>query len=187
MYLATGDPQYQQKLFAWFPDPTDPATEKWGWWRMYQCYGNAIRDYATAARTGRLQTNQLDPNYLAKCITAITNCGDDNLRWSQQSAYGSSLPDSTKAARSAGWYFSAVQAFDLMIAQQFNPNPDYVDAILRNLNYEAGCNPVNVSYITGLGWKRQREVVDQYSENDWHTLPKDGVPISNMQEGLGAS
>jgi hypothetical protein len=184
LYLATGDTQYQQKLFQLFPDPTDPATMMWGWWRMYACYGNAIRDYATAASSGRLSAGQLDTNYLAKCITTITNCGNDNLLWSQETAYGSSLSESTKHARSAGWYFSPVQAFDIVVAQLFNPNPAYVDAILLNLNYEAGCNPVNTTYLTGLGWKRQREVVDQYSENDRHTLPKDGVPISNMQEGF---
>jgi hypothetical protein len=184
LYLATGDAQYQQKLFQLFPDPTDPATMMWGWWRMYACYGNAIRAYATAATSGRLQAGQLDPDYLAKCITTITNCGNDTLLWSQESAYGSSLPENTKHGRSAGWYFSPVQAFDLVVAQLFNPNPAYVDAILMNLNYEVGCNPVNTTYVTGLGWKRQREVVDQYSENDRHTLPKDGVPISNMQEGF---
>jgi hypothetical protein len=59
-----------------------------------------------------------------------------------------------------------------------------VDAILKNLNYEGGCNPVNVTYLTGLGWRRQREVVDQYSENDRRVLPKDGVPISNLEEGF---
>ncbi len=184
LFLATGDPQYQQKLFQLFPDPTDPATMEWGWWRMYASYGNTIRDYATAVSSGRLQANQVDPNYVAKCVTTITNCGNDNLGWSQESAYGSSLPDDTKHVRTAGWYFSPEQAFDIMLAQLFNPNPAYVDAIVMNLNYEGGCNPVNQSYLTGLGWKRQREVVDQYSENDWHTLPKDGVPISNMQEGF---
>src|SRR6185312_11607152 len=147
-------------------------------------YGNAIRDYATAVSSGRLQASQIDSDYLAKCITTITNCGNDNLYWSQETAYGSSLPESTKHARSVGWYFSPVQAFDLMVAQQFNPSPAYVDAILMNVNYEGGCNPVNTTYITGLGWKRQREVVDQYSENDRHALPKTGVPISNMQEGF---
>lgn len=184
LYLATGDPYYQQQLFQFFPDPTDPATMMWGWWRMYACYGNAIRDYAMAVNSGRLQASQIDSNYLAKCVTTITNCGNDNLLWSQESAYGSSLPENTKHGRSAGWYFSPVQAFDLVVAQQFNPNPAYLDAILQNLNYEAGCNPINQTFITGLGWKRQREVVDQYSENDRHTLPKDGVPISNMQEGF---
>src|SRR5262249_5896996 len=53
-----------------------------------------------------------------------------------------------------------------------------------NVNYEGGCNPLNVSYVTGLGWKRQRNVVDQYSLNDRRALPKDGVPVSNIQAGF---
>jgi hypothetical protein len=184
LYLATGDPQYQQKLFQLFPDPTASSTWMWGWWRMFACYGNTIRDYATAVSSGRLNASQIDPSYLAKCITTITNCGNDNMIWSQANAYGTSLPAATKLARSAGWYFSPVQAFDIVVAQLFNPNPAYIDAILMNVNYEGGCNPVNTTYITGLGWKRQREIVDQYSENDRHALPKTGVPISNLQEGF---
>ncbi|HZV33600.1 MAG TPA: glycoside hydrolase family 9 protein [Verrucomicrobiae bacterium] len=184
MYLATGDPQYEQKLFEWFPDPTNPDTFFWGWWRMNECYGNAIRDYATAVTSGRLQSSQIDTNYLALCIETITNCGNDNLLWSQENAYGSSFPRETKAVLSAGWYFSPEQAFDIVVAQQFSPNPAYVDAIIRNLNFEGGCNPVNVTYVTGLGSKRQREVVDQFSENFFTALPKDGVPISNIQQGF---
>ncbi|MEO6183701.1 MAG: glycoside hydrolase family 9 protein, partial [Verrucomicrobiota bacterium] len=181
MFLATGDPQYHTLLKSWFPDPTDPATTKWTWWRMYANYGNAIRNYSTAVTSGRLQAAQLDSSYLAKCINAITNCGNDTLRWSQQNAYGTSFPDSTKAYRGGSWYFSSVQAFDMVVAYQFNPNPSYIDAILRNLNYEGGCNPLNITYVTGLGWKRQRNIVDQYSTNDRRILPKDGVPISNLQ------
>jgi len=59
-----------------------------------------------------------------------------------------------------------------------------LDALLRNVNYEGGCNPVNAAYVTGLGWKRQRNVVDQYSLNDRRALPKDGVPIANIQAGF---
>ncbi len=184
LFLATGDPQYHARLQSYFPDPTDPATARWGWWLMYACYGNVIRDYSAAVSSGRLQAGQLNQAYLAKCINVITNWGNENLRWSQENAYGSSFPDFTKRVRSAGWYFSAEQAFDLVVAQQFNPNPAYLDAILRNLNYEAGCNPVNMTYVTGLGWKRQREIVDQYSANDRRTLPKTGIPISNLQEGF---
>lgn len=184
LFLATGDPQYHTLLQSLFPDPTDPATARWGWWQMYACYGNAIRSYSAAVGSGRLQAGQLDPAYLAKCINTITNWGNENLRWSQENAYGSSFPDYTKRVLTAGWYFSTEQAFDLVVAQHFSPNPVYLDAILRNLNYEAGCNPVNMTYVTGLGWKRQREIVDQYSANDRRTLPKIGVPISNLQEGF---
>jgi hypothetical protein len=184
MFLATGDSQYSSALESWFPDPTDATTFRWGWWRMYACYGNAIRDYATAVSSGRLSAGQLDSNYLARCINVITNCGNDNLQWSQENAYGSSLPELTKAYGGGGWYFSPEQAFDIVVAYQFNPDPAYLDAILCNLNYEGGCNPVNITYVTGLGWKRQRNVVDQYSANDRRSLPKDGVPISNIQVGF---
>src|SRR5581483_2870458 len=75
-------------------------------------------------------------------------------------------------------------AFDIAVAYQIEHKPEYLDAILRDLNYEGGCNPVNVSYVTGLGWKRQREIVDQYSQNDRRVLPKSGIPIGNVQSGF---
>lgn len=184
MFLASGDPQYQAKLFEWFPDPTDVSTFYQGWQRMWGSFGNAARDYAFSVRSGRMTAGQIQPDYLGKCINVITNSGNDVLQWSQDNAYGSSFPDITKAYRGGGWYFSAVQAFELVVAYQFNPEPLYIEAMLRNLNYEAGCNPVNVSYLTGVGWKRPRNVVDQYSLNDRRVLPKDGVPISNIQSGF---
>lgn len=184
LFLATGDSQYQSKLFEWFPDPTDVSTFRFGWQRMYACYGNAIRDYAFAVSSGRLSAGQIQSSYLAKCLNVITNCGNDLLGWSQDNAYGSSFPDLTKAYRGGGWYFSPEQAFDMVVAYQLNPNPLYIDALLRNLNFEAGCNPVNVSYLTGAGWKRPRNIVDQYSLNDTRILPKDGIPISNITPGF---
>src|SRR5207245_2212984 len=62
------------------------------------------------------------------------------------------------------------------------------NAIIENLNYEAGRNPLNVSRITGLGWYRQREIVDQFSENNPQAvLPKSGVPLGNMSDTLSTS
>jgi hypothetical protein len=148
---------------------------------MYACYGNLIRDYAFAVSSGRLTAGQIQAAYREKCINVITNCGDDNLMWSQQGAYGSSFPFTAKAYRGGGWYFSPAQAFDIVVAYQFSPRADYLDAIMLNVNYELGCNPVNVTYVTGLGSKRQRNVVDQYSANDHRGMPKTGVPISNIQ------
>ena len=184
MYVATGNPYYQQTLFQWFPDPTATSTFRWSWWRMSEGWGNAVRSYAFAVRSGRLPANQLDANYLAKCITTITNAGNDALLWSQQSAYGSSFPMETKRVRSAGWYFSAAQAFDTVVAQQLAPRPEYIDALVRNLNYESGCNPVNVAYVTGLGTKRQHEIVDQFSQSDRRVMPKTGIPLGNIQNGF---
>jgi hypothetical protein len=113
------------------------------------------------------------------------------LSRSQNSAYATSFPSETKQALTAGWYFSGDAAFDLAVACQLDfpqlndPRPKYVDAIVGNLNYEAGCNPVNITYITGLGWKRQRDIVDQYAENDRRVLPPSGIPLGNVQGGFG--
>jgi hypothetical protein len=57
--------------------------------------------------------------------------------------------------------------------------------LLSNLNYEQGSNPVNMTYLTGLGFHRQREIVDQYAQNDRRTLPPSGIPLGNIQAGLG--
>ncbi len=184
MFAATGEAQYQQKLNEWFPDPSSSSTFRWGWWRLYGCYGHAVRSYAFAARSGRLNVNQLNAAYLAKCEGQVIAAADDALLWSNQGAYGSSFPAATKRVRGAGWYFSNEQAFDIVVAQQITPKATYVDAMLANLNYEAGCNPVNVSYLTGMGWKRQREIVHQYAQSDRRVMPPAGIPQGNIQAGF---
>ncbi|MGN6644590.1 MAG: glycoside hydrolase family 9 protein, partial [Verrucomicrobiota bacterium] len=184
MFVATGDAQYQNTLFQWFPDPTNPATFRWGWWRLFLSYGNAVRDYAFAVRSGRLQASQINSAYLAKCESVITAAGDDMVLWSKQNAYGTSFPEATKHVQGAGWYFSGEQTFDLTTAYQITPKADYMMAILANMNFEGGCNPVNVSYVTGMGWKRERDAVSQYGANDRRIMPPTGEPIGNIQYGF---
>ena len=191
MYLATGDASYHQQLREWF-DPTNPATLEWGWWRLFEGYGCAARSYAFAVKTGRRRLGELDPVYLTKCQNEIIKGAADQLRRAQNNAYGTSFPSETKHIRDAGWYFSSERAFDITVAYQLFPRPDvpndprrdYLDAILSNLNYEGGCNPVNVTYVTGLGWKRQREIVHQYAQNDRRVLPPTGIPLGNIQSGF---
>jgi len=52
------------------------------------------------------------------------------------------------------------------------------------MNYEGGCNPVNVSYVEGLGWKRQRDIVSQFAANDRRALPPSGIPLGNIVAGF---
>jgi hypothetical protein len=184
MYLATGDSSIHQLLLSWF-DPADPATWRWGWWHMSECYGHAIRSYAFAVQSGRAAAGQLDSTFLSKCQTQVSAAGDDMLSFSQQNAYGTSFPLNTKAVQGAGWYFSTDQAFDLAVAYQLNPKAQYMTALLANMNYEGGCNPLNLSYVTGLGWKRQRDIVSQWALNDTRVLPPSGIPVGNIGATFG--
>ncbi len=181
LFLATGDPQFQRTLFNWFPNPADPATFRWGWWRMSESWGNAIRSYAFAARSGRLPASALDARYLRLCEDEVVAAGDDALGWSAASAYATPFPTATKAVNGAGWYFSMDQASDMAVAYAIDPKPAYLDALVGAMNYEGGCNPVNVTYLTGLGTRRQREIVDQFAQNDRRVLPPSGIPIGNLQ------
>jgi len=190
LFVATGEAEYEEKLLEWLK-PSDPGTRKWGWWRLYDAYGCAIRSYAFAERAGKLKRDQLQRLLLEDCENEIVALGQEQLRRAQNCAYGSSFPEETKRARTAGWYFSSDAAFDLAVAYQLeyplknDPRPKFMEALLTNLNYEQGCNPVNVTYLTGLGWKRQREIVHQYAQNDRRLLPPTGIPLGNIQGGFG--
>ncbi|HSU54500.1 MAG TPA: glycoside hydrolase family 9 protein [Candidatus Dormibacteraeota bacterium] len=189
LFVATGEDKYHKKVLEWLkPDET---TRKWGWLRLFDAYGYAIRDYAFAAKAGKRKREELDRQLLEQCENELAEAGQDQLKRASASAYGTSFPEETKRVRNAGWYFSSDAAFDLAVACQLDwpihndPRPKMMEALLSNLNYEEGCNPVNVTYLTGLGWKRQREIVHQYAQNDRRVLPLTGIPLGNIQAGFG--
>lgn len=190
LFLATGDELYHKALLKSF-QPGDERIRRWGWWRLYEGYGRAIRSYALAVKSAKAKPEQLDFAFLRSCEAEVVAAADDQLHWSQQSAYGTSFPTETKRFRGGGWYFSLDQAFDLAVGCALDhpvlndPRSKYGEAILANLNYEGGCNPINVCYLTGLGWKRQREIVHNYAQNDRRILPPSGIPLGNLQSGFG--
>ncbi len=188
LFLATGGEEYHRSFRQWC-DPAGDRTRRWGWWRMSECWGNAIRSYAFAVRSGRMAVAQCDPALLAKCEREIEAAGLDALKNSDDSAYGTSFPAQTKRMRGGGWYFSLDQGFDLIVASLLDypsgadPRPRLLEAYLANLNYEAGTNPVNLTYLTGMGQRQPRELVHQFAANDRRLLPPSGLPVGNIQAG----
>ncbi|HEV8544361.1 MAG TPA: glycoside hydrolase family 9 protein [Verrucomicrobiae bacterium] len=183
LFAATGEKQYESKLTEWFK-PEDRDTRRWTWWPMFEGWGNATRTYVFAARNGRLSTNSMNASFLRRCENLVNETAMNHVRWANECAYGTSFPDLNKGYMTAGWYFSCERAFDMTVAWQLHHNDQLLEAILSNLNYEAGCNPINVCYITGLGWRRQREIVHQYAQNDSRVLPPSGIPLGNIQSGF---
>ena len=180
MYAATGDTQYQTQLFAWFPDPSDSSTFRWGWWQMAESWGNAIRDYAFAVPSGRRQTSDMNATYLAKCQSQVVQAGDNAAAYSQASAYGTPFPPATKAVLGGGWYFSLDQAADMAVAYLISPKQSYIDGLVAAMNYEGGSNPVNTCYLEGLGYKRQQQTVSQYAHNSRRVLSPTGDVVGQV-------
>jgi hypothetical protein len=183
IYLATRDESAHQQLLKTF-DPSDRDTTKWGWIRLFEAYGCAIRDYAFAVRNGRIAPEKLDATYLKKCEEQIVLGGQDQVKWAQMNAYGTSFPLESKRFRNGGWYFPLSSAFDIAVWHQLQPQAEQIESIVSNLNFEGGSNPNNVAFLTGIGWRRQREIVHQYAMNDRRVLPPSGLPLGAMQEGF---
>ncbi|HZO85780.1 MAG TPA: glycoside hydrolase family 9 protein, partial [Verrucomicrobiae bacterium] len=183
MFLATTNAAYQQKLIEWY-NPQDPGTRRWGWWRLFDSYGRAARSYAFGARSGRVAAGHLNAGYRAQCETELAAAAQELLLRATNNAYGVSFPMEDKSYLTAGWFFPSARAFDLTVAYQIDPRAEYLDALISNLNYEGGCNPLNLSFMTGLGWKRQREMVHQYAQNDRRALPPSGFPVGAMQSSF---
>ncbi len=183
LFLATGEKKYQTLLVREF-DPASPKTIRWGWQRLAEAYGCAVRSYAFAERTGRIAAERLQTEHLRKCREQLIAAADDSLAWSQACAYGTSYPLESKRHRVAGWYFAAAEAFPLTVAYQLDPRPAWLEALVRNLDFDLGTNPNNVCFLTGLGWRRQCETVHQWAQNDERTLPPSGIPLGSIQSGF---
>jgi hypothetical protein len=183
MFAATGDATAHQKLVQWF-DPSAHASRRWGWWRLFEGYGCAARTYAFAARSGRRTAAELNSIDLAKCEAEILAAGNDVLKRSQRNAYGTSFDLESKRHMTAGWYFSSDWAFDMSVAHALVPDPAIEVAVMANLNYEFGCNPHNISFVSGAGQRHQRETVHQFAQNDDRVLPPTGIAQGNIQQGF---
>ena len=121
LFAATGDPAYDNDLRTNTPNPNDPSLRRWNWLSMYEGYGCAFRTYAFAARTGRLQANQLNPPISPSAKPRSRTPAPTASSGPHDNAYGSSFSDENKGHRTAGWYFSGEQTFDAAVAYLIDP------------------------------------------------------------------
>ncbi|MEI6035119.1 MAG: glycoside hydrolase family 9 protein [Verrucomicrobiae bacterium] len=183
MFLATGDAKIQGELIATF-DPESRDVKRWGWWRLPESYGNALRSYVFGARNGLLPAEKFDAAYLEKCKAELVAGAEDEMRRADESAYGLSFPGQSKAFMNAGWFFAGDRCLDLAVGQALAPKPEYLRAIASNLGFESGANPINMPRMTGIGAYQQRDITHQHSQNDWRELPVPGIPLGALQGGF---
>lgn len=191
LLLATGEDRFRDLLRAEF-DPRDPRTREYGWRRLHESYGNAVRSCALASRSGRPGAGRLDPEFQARCREELLGHAADLARFSRGHAYGVSLHTEYKRHRTAGWHFAHEYLFDLAAAETATTPPSSSNAasevmpvMISDLDYPLGANPVNISYVTGLGRQRLRDVVSAFAKNDGRLLPPSGLPVGDLIPGFG--
>ena len=183
LYLATTNQYFHNLLLNDFT-PGSAADAHWTWQHMDEGYGRAIRSYAFAAQTGRVPAAALNASWLALCDGEITNWAATETSYASQSAYGTSFPWESKHMNASGWFFSSGQAFDIATGLLLQNNTNWWAALVSNLAYEAGCNPLNLSYVNGLGGLRYKNIESQYAENDKHQVAPTGLIIGNIISGF---
>ena len=183
LYLATTNTYFSNYLRQVCPTPYSADNRRWGWWSCFEGYGFGFQQLAFAEAARKLPPGKLDAAYLDSVKAELRFAGTNNKTWSDHMAYGSSFSDENKGIRSGGWYFSSEWALDSAVAYALDGRAQDLDVVLKNLNYEMGANPVSVSYLTGTGYKRQRETVNLLGLFDDHEWPPSGIPLGNIQAG----
>jgi hypothetical protein len=187
LFAATGDTQYSTKLFQWLPDAKNVPWQ-WGWRIMYGFYGCAVRSYAFSVRSGRRTAANVNATYLQDCDAQIVQAGDNAVRDSNNCAYGGAVTYENKGYSGGGnwgWYFLSEFGADLAFANKIAPNQKYIDAGVLNYGYIVGCNPINVSSMSGIGLRRPRQFVSNYQLNDTRTMPPNGQLRASISAGPG--
>jgi hypothetical protein len=184
MFAATGEKRYEDDLKSWWPVPDGPESRVWGWINLFEYYGAAARVYCFADVSHRPASGKADPAYLARMRQEIKTAGDASNKRAASCAYGLPLSSESKRFMSAGWYWGLENAYDSIPAALLGSEPEAAIAtVLGSVNYEQGSNPLNTSFVTGLGQHWIREIVHQYSTNDWRVLPPSGIPYGNLIGG----
>ena len=175
MAVATGEPRYARLLAVDF-DPRDPETLRWTWWRMYEGYGCATRTIAFRGRAAGLPADLVEA-----CRQRVLDAGRDQVLWADACAYRTSFPLPDKRFGNAVWHAGGDHAFDAMAAALIAPSASLFATVVSNLDFDQGANPSNVDFVTGLGWRRPREIVSQAHANDWRKLPPSGLAVGSLR------
>lgn len=113
---------------------------------------------------------------------------DNHVRSASETPYDLIVNRVIKRWNIVGWYFPvSTFSWDLLIAYELYGNPEYLELAQDQIHFTLGANPSNMTYITGMGYKRLRSTVDQESRFDGIDAPVVGLPMSPMVTGYSWS
>lgn len=166
LYLLTGEQPYLQQFFQ-LAQPVQAAS-----WASVSALG-----YFSLAK----EAKRLTPEQQQLVVSAITKVADQFVAQHQASAY--------KVAMLPGdfvWGSNAVamnKAILLYKANQITAKAGYVEAMQGLVDYVLGRNPLDLTYVTGFGFKSPQHIHHRPSQADAVQAPVPGWLAGGAQPG----
>ena len=150
-----------------------------GWWALFQGYGCAARAYAFACS---LDTESCGDGLglFRRPPNGHTGLGHKVRSYAEANAYQTAIPQEDPPESP----YSTSRDIGPLILRSPTNSTAMMTTIAEMLppalsfNFELGCNPNNVGFLPGLGWRRQRVVVNQDRDHAGRALPPTGNPIA---------
>lgn len=172
LYAATGDPRWHDEFLATSSFAQDQVLE----WNAHQT------DAAFAYW-------QLDPTLTDPDVRARIEADILNDAWAYVYGWGDHGPfgETVNPWAPVGWGVGAVtptQAANLLVrAHIITGDQVYLDAIIDETHFGLGANPDNISYTTGIGDERLREILVEDAVALGSEMPP-GITIYGIQDPL---
>ena len=173
LWLTTGEARFHD-YYLKFHKVSDSWL--WKWWPLHEACGAATRAYVFGPRAGK------DPAMLTACReNGLLAAARSTRGWQDAWATRVSFAQEPYKFGKWGWFFLADMAStDQLLAALLAP-PDEArglrEAALFNADQECGNSADDLVSITGLGRKRQVDIVHQHAWHDGIVEPVPGIPL----------
>ncbi len=194
LYLTTGEESYRKDLeqsqYA-YQVPTElSGGEDAGTAGSFD-WGNTS---ALGTLSLALHPDVLDGKNVEKVIHAITQAADVHKERSENQGYGQPYAQSklSNSDSDSGYVwgsnsFVADNSIIMAIAYDFTADENYLNGVLSGMNYLLGCNPNDISYVTGYGTHASMYPHHRYWANliaEEFPLAPSGVLVGGPNSGM---
>lgn len=109
--------------------------------------------------------------------TWFTDDADDLIAELTNAPYESTWPREQKSATDWGGTNACNDNRSLLIAYELTTTAKYRNAAIQNADYAFGCNPMGMSWTTGLGYVYPFDIQHENSERDLYIDPWPGITL----------
>lgn len=160
LYDLSGDKAYHD-VFLQDTGLTDPDAELCAWGYRIQC--DAAFHYAL------LDPKKADPVIRKNAVAAVRKLADRSLEYAAANAFN--LTQREQGRPMFAGFFSTSGGSELVRAHHLTGKPEYLLGAVQSCQFQAGCNPNNLVYTTGLGANPVRVPLELDARSSGQAVP----------------